>query len=350
MAATHLIGTEVDLSCSICKRLFKDPRMAKCGHSFCRVCLDGVLAPMAIQQEDATHSESDSSAFVSEFTCPFPGCERKSRLRSADIEEFPPNCSLAEIVKLNSSNEGELKTRCRIHHLECQMFCVHCKKEICVKCLTDHRNAPHSPFDKEEAVGEFQNRAKQHIEQACADLESLNVKVAKVMSMHEDEGNVMQEFVKLENIFQVLDDATPFMEDIKVKLCVELLRNSEGNTECRNLRKDARENATIQNAIGFLSRAVQKPTANVFDAIECEQMALDLKLKANSRLRESSQLERRDFSARVMPHHEELVARGINDFIGNLNPALTRYEILLQEPQGIPCFYFIILFTWLSSG
>ena len=345
MTTIRMIGTEVNLSCSICNRLFKEPRIARCGHSFCRVCLEGVLQDMPTTEEDPSLAQSGASPSIFEFTCPFPGCGRKSRLRSADIEEFPPNCSLAEIVKQNSSNEGELISKCGEHQMECQMFCVHCKKEICLKCLTDHRDAPHSIFNKEEAVQTYQNRAKQHIHQASVDLESLNVKVSKVMSIHEDEGKIIKEFSKLETMFNVFDEAIVLIEDVKVRLSMNFLCITEGSQEKRNLGKEARENLNIRNAIGSLKRAVQKPTANVFSAIQCEQMALQLKNKANRLLQESRILENREYALHMTADPEELMAADIQGIISKINSLLVKHEIILQSTSGIKinflCYHYL---------
>ena len=34
-------AVEDDLQCAICQLPLKDPMLTKCGHRFCRVCLDG---------------------------------------------------------------------------------------------------------------------------------------------------------------------------------------------------------------------------------------------------------------------------------------------------------------------
>ena len=331
MATSKLIGTDVDLSCSICKEIFKEPRIARCGHSFCRVCLEGVLRDIPMTAEDPALAQSGASSTF-EFTCPFLGCGIKSRLRRADIDEFPPNFILAEVVKRNSK---ELMTRCKIHQMECNLFCLHCKEEICIRCLSEHGTSPHSALAKEEAVDNFQNRAEQHIKEACEDLKSFKVKVAELLSKHEDEQKIAQEFSKLETIFIVLDEAISLIEDLKAKLSVEFLSSNEGNQEKCNLRKEYRENLNMRNAIVSLKRAVQKQTANVFNAIECEEMALHLKDIANRRLRESSTLENRECAIRMNKDPEEILAAGIQSFINKINSLLLKHEIILQKTFGI---------------
>ena len=103
----------------------------------------------------------------------------------------------------------------------------------------------------------------------------------------------------------------------------------------RNLLKEVRENSKIQNAIGFVSRAVKKLSANVFDAIALERMANNAKESINLRLR-SSKFENCDFSVQLIGGTEKIITSCFAPVVSQLNMLMTQNEIIIQRKGGIP--------------
>ena len=335
MATERRITNEMDLSCAICKTAIKEPRITRCGHSFCRCCLEDLLKsiPAINSQFDSlttsdTQEQSDSPSQHFEFACPFPLCGRKHRLRTADIDEFPPNCMLADIVK---GNERDKKSQCKIHQKKCGLFCFPCKLEICKLCLKEHNKDPHEALEKGEAIAKFLAHTKKLTDETCEIIDSMNEKLEKAISSQENEIKIQGEFIKLENNLKVLDEATPLLEQIKVNLSTEFLMRCEGSID---MLKEAREITNIQNAIGFITRAAHKSNTNVLDDIALEQMASNLKEKVNQRLQGSS-FEARELSGPRIFDSDEVIAENLKVFIAKLNAMMTKYEIILQTPGGM---------------
>ena len=111
-----------DFSCPICKSILKQPRITRCGHSVCHDCLAARLqsSPTVSPVPDAAsplqqEPPQPHTSYI-EFTCPQEGCGRTFRLPSADIEEFPPNLYLAEIISRTASMQE--KHVCTLTELE----------------------------------------------------------------------------------------------------------------------------------------------------------------------------------------------------------------------------------------
>lgn len=232
MANSKDPGIEIHLSCSICKAILKEPRITRCGHSFCRICLENLLEsisklnsrrfPLSASDTalnlhlDDTRQQSACSPLHFEFTCPYPYCGRKYRLRTADIDEFPPNCMLADVLKRYTAKENEKRSQCRIHQKKCRLFCVSCKLEICTGCLIKHNNSPHKAMEKVQAIQKFVSQSKQHIREACEDLTLMKRKMEDAIFVHEIKVNLNGEFAKLDSVFKTFEETTPLLEELKV--------------------------------------------------------------------------------------------------------------------------------------
>ncbi|XP_044127412.1 E3 ubiquitin-protein ligase Midline-1-like isoform X2 [Bufo gargarizans] len=113
-----------ELLCSICLCIFKDPVMLRCGHNFCRVCIDRVLD---------TQDESGV------YTC--PECR----------EEFQERPALMKNINLHNVAErflftqpdlveisGILCTYCVDYAVPAVKSCLHCEASLCEKHLRVH--------------------------------------------------------------------------------------------------------------------------------------------------------------------------------------------------------------------
>ena len=152
MASSRQAGIEVNLSCAICKTILKEPRITPCRHSFCRSCLETFLQSIPISNSELNFlSTSDtlqqpglpSPRF--EFTCPYPDCGRKYRLRTADIDEFPPSCMVDDSVKGCIAKEREVESRCGIRqmNLACSAFTVSLLLTLLLAFIVRHSYMQH---------------------------------------------------------------------------------------------------------------------------------------------------------------------------------------------------------------
>ncbi|XP_073423676.1 E3 ubiquitin/ISG15 ligase TRIM25-like [Dendrobates tinctorius] len=117
-----------ELGCSICLSTYTDPVMLRCGHNFCRVCIDRVL------------DTQDGSGV---YSC--PDCREEFQQRPALMRNF----TLCKIVKNFQQTErhqekiiGICCTYCVDSPIPAVRSCLHCQASLCDKHLRAHSKSP----------------------------------------------------------------------------------------------------------------------------------------------------------------------------------------------------------------
>ncbi|XP_073506280.1 E3 ubiquitin/ISG15 ligase TRIM25-like [Phyllobates terribilis] len=117
-----------ELLCSICLSTYTDPVMLRCGHNFCRVCIDRVL------------DTQDKSGV---YFC--PDCREQFLERPALMRNF----ALCKIVKtfwhIKSPQKkitGICCTYCVDSPVPAVRSCLHCEASLCDKHLRSHSKSP----------------------------------------------------------------------------------------------------------------------------------------------------------------------------------------------------------------
>ncbi|KAM4038280.1 E3 ubiquitin/ISG15 ligase TRIM25-like [Anomaloglossus baeobatrachus] len=117
-----------ELECSICLILFKDPVTLRCGHSFCRDCIDSVL------------DRPDQSGI---YSC--PGCQEQFKRRPTLMK----NITLYNIVENFRSTythreeiTGIRCTYCIHSPVSAVRSCLHCEASLCDNHLSVHSKGP----------------------------------------------------------------------------------------------------------------------------------------------------------------------------------------------------------------
>ncbi|XP_040290872.1 LOW QUALITY PROTEIN: E3 ubiquitin-protein ligase TRIM39-like [Bufo bufo] len=113
-----------ELLCSICLCIFKDPVMLRCGHNFCRVCIDRVLD---------TQDESGV------YTC--PECreefqERPALMKNINLHNVAEHFLFTQPDTVEIS--GILCTYCVDSPVPAVKSCLHCEASLCEKHLRVH--------------------------------------------------------------------------------------------------------------------------------------------------------------------------------------------------------------------
>ncbi|XP_073505498.1 E3 ubiquitin/ISG15 ligase TRIM25-like [Phyllobates terribilis] len=118
-------GLEKELECYICLTLYTDPVALRCGHNFCRACIDQVLN---IKDESGVYS------------C--PACREKFQERPA----LKRNITLRNVVENFWSNCGDDASICCTYCVESPVpavrSCLHCEASLCDKHLRSHSRGP----------------------------------------------------------------------------------------------------------------------------------------------------------------------------------------------------------------
>ncbi|KAM4036987.1 E3 ubiquitin/ISG15 ligase TRIM25-like [Anomaloglossus baeobatrachus] len=117
-----------ELLCSICLSIFKDPVMLRCGHNFCRVCIDRVLD---------TQNESGV------YSC--PECRKEFQVRPALMRNINLH-NVAERFLITQQQQEEITgiycTYCVDSPVPAVRSCLHCEASLCDKHLRAHSKSP----------------------------------------------------------------------------------------------------------------------------------------------------------------------------------------------------------------
>ncbi|XP_073471227.1 tripartite motif-containing 13-like [Aquarana catesbeiana] len=116
-----------ELECSICLSIYTDPVILKCGHNFCRICIDRVLD---------TQRQSGS------YSC--PECRQKFKKRPA-VQRNMKLCNIADnLLSIPSDGEetGIFCTYCIHADVPAVKSCLHCDATLCDNHLKVHSKSP----------------------------------------------------------------------------------------------------------------------------------------------------------------------------------------------------------------
>ncbi|XP_040197611.1 E3 ubiquitin/ISG15 ligase TRIM25-like [Rana temporaria] len=120
-------GLRKELECSVCLNVYTDPVTLRCGHNFCRVCIDRVL---------------DTQVRSGGYSCP------ECRQEFYDRPALQRNITLCNIVENFLSAQPDLEesgvhcTYCFNAHVPAIRSCVLCEASLCENHLSVHSNSP----------------------------------------------------------------------------------------------------------------------------------------------------------------------------------------------------------------
>ena len=118
-----------ELECPVCQEQFskiKEPKILKCLHTFCKICLEAWLR----QQRDG------------ELRC--PTCRQTTECPDRDINKLPSNLFCKQLVEIVEaySGEGQVDSR-RCGYCDdtkpLKVYCTDCNLLLCEECVVAHR-------------------------------------------------------------------------------------------------------------------------------------------------------------------------------------------------------------------
>ncbi|XP_075199462.1 LOW QUALITY PROTEIN: E3 ubiquitin-protein ligase TRIM11-like [Anomaloglossus baeobatrachus] len=116
-----------ELLCSICLSTYTDPVMLRCGHNFCRVCIDRAL------------DTQDGSGVYSCPECRERFQERPPLMRNLALRNIMENFL---ITPPTQTETGICCTYCVDSPVPAVRSCLHCEASLCEKHLRAHSNSP----------------------------------------------------------------------------------------------------------------------------------------------------------------------------------------------------------------
>ncbi|XP_056373733.1 E3 ubiquitin-protein ligase TRIM41-like [Hyla sarda] len=115
------------MNCSICLNIYTDPVMLRCGHNFCRVCIDRVL-----------DTQDQSGVYL----C--PECRKRFTQRPALMKDIALRKIMEKFLftQPTQTEPGIFCTYCVDSPVPAVISCLHCEASLCDKHLRVHSKSP----------------------------------------------------------------------------------------------------------------------------------------------------------------------------------------------------------------
>ncbi|XP_077327839.1 E3 ubiquitin/ISG15 ligase TRIM25-like [Lithobates pipiens] len=120
------VDPRAELECSVCLNIYTDPVNLRCGHNFCRVCIDRVL---------------DTQEGSGGYSC--PECREKFPDRPALHRNITLSNMLESLLSAQPDREesGVFCTHCVDSPVPAVRSCLHCEVSLCDKHLRVHKKS-----------------------------------------------------------------------------------------------------------------------------------------------------------------------------------------------------------------
>ena len=146
MAAENtLTKIREELTCSLCRELFKEPKTLSCLHSFCEKCLSGHIQKRTLDDESGIEDDRKR--------VPCPLCKHVEILQQPDVKEVKTNLGYKNMVQHlsleervrggcdSSQSDGGNAAKCDlcVKENKAVAFCRNCNGRLCEKCRESHQ-------------------------------------------------------------------------------------------------------------------------------------------------------------------------------------------------------------------
>lgn len=170
------------LTCKICSDLFKDPRILRCGHSFCRSCLERIFA-------------RGKSRKMSCPTCAevFRNLNINNLTKNLELMAFSKPCT----QEIKPQVEAQV---CELHALEKTYFCRACRVDICLLCVDTSEHSKHDVGLIQDLVEEESIKMNKLIIESESELESIDNRLVPLKSLLQDRLILVQAIGKMKSM------------------------------------------------------------------------------------------------------------------------------------------------------
>ena len=173
-------GGEKNLTCGVCREVYRSPRLLPCFHTFCLHCVEGLMR---------AHGG---------YSFPCPQCRKPTTVPSEGALGFQTNFYITE-QELELERKGPWTIRCNAHVEEpLVLFCVQCDCAICIFCkLTKHEN--HETEELSKAAARCQSeleKSKERLEDTISYLSKMSAAAQENLKAAEKKGILMKKQVR----------------------------------------------------------------------------------------------------------------------------------------------------------
>lgn len=149
MATKGVKSTAINVTCSMCSEVFKNPKCLSCYHSYCKDCLE------EIQEE-------------SKILCPNRKCKRETEVPAGGVKDLPNNFFVEHLVDeyfLKRKVNGEEEAKCDNCDKDDPVvsFCSHCSLFLCHVCNESHKRDKRTVGHERRIISFDELKSKKHV-------------------------------------------------------------------------------------------------------------------------------------------------------------------------------------------
>jgi len=135
--------SEIELECSLCKDIYREPKTLGCLHSFCLECLEIYV--------ERNHSNIELKCPICRTPFQF---ESQEHLAGLLTDSYLLNAlNFHNPLKNSISEDDNQKLICLDQENEATSYCLNCQEYYCEKCVRDHQHPLHKILTILDVIG-----------------------------------------------------------------------------------------------------------------------------------------------------------------------------------------------------
>ncbi len=234
------------------------PRMTRCGHSFCYECLERKLKVSSIE---------NFSSKQSNFKCPRPDCSREFTLPDLSMENFSPCLDLEQMIETEKLRNKE--SVCQKHSEVCSLFCLDCKRELCVQCVEEHDGHKFRPKNKViQFYLEICKEKLQIVKEKYIEIKTKKEDVQKMCELEE-----IKSVNTVEKTLELFNWAVSKTQEGEISSMSKILQEQEFSSPSRPKMELDKRSRGIQHVNQILKPIISNPGKNVMEPVLVLELA-----------------------------------------------------------------------------